>query len=277
MNQYIHLLSNSGIGLPTDLWVSSTDKVKPQSSKQVAIGLAKDINERDITITLEGYYKNSDDVISYKEGASFLIFDDFESTEEVSWEDNITFGQAWSHGVELLIQKKIGKFSGWLGYTLSKTEKQFDEINFGNKYLAKYDRTHDVSLVGIYKKSEKLTLSATWIYGTGNNYTLPVGTYRTIYIDNRNNFNGPSSTDDYESKNNFRAEAYHRFDIGIQFHKKKKHGNKTWELSLYNAYNRRNPFFYYFDNEYQNNVSETKLKKVSIFPIIPSFKYTFEF
>jgi len=150
MNQYIHLLTNSGIGLPTDLWVSSTDRVKPQSSQQIALGLARDIVSRNLTITLEGYYKKSDNVINYKEGASFLVLDDPESSEEVSWEDNITSGQAWSYGAELFVQRKIGKFTGWLGYTLSRTEMQFDELHFGQKFLAKYDRTHDISLVGIF-------------------------------------------------------------------------------------------------------------------------------
>ena len=277
MNQYIHLLSNSGIGLPTDLWVSSTDRVKPQSSEQIAVGLAKDFTEENLTLTLEGYYKKSKNVISYKEGASFLTLDDGESTEEMSWEDNITAGNASSYGLELFLQKKTGKFTGWLGYTLSKTELQFDELNFGEKFLAKFDRTHDVSLVGIYKKSDRITLSATWVYGTGNNYTLPIGSYRTI---NNGAYEGNNKeVNDYGNRNSFRAEPFHRFDFGIQFHKKKKRGLRTWEFAIYNLYNRQNPFYYFTSSEYDTSTRQetTTLNRISIFPIIPSFKYSFEF
>ena len=275
MNQYIHLLSNSGIGLPTDLWVSSTDRIKPQVSQQVALGIAKDLPNQKLTLTVEGYYKKSGDVISYKEGASFLILDGLEDSEEVSWEDNITFGDAWSYGTEVFLQKKIGKLTGWLGYTLAKTQVQFDKLNFGEKFLAKYDRTHDISLVGIYKKSDRITLSATWIYGTGNNYTLPIGTYRGIKINQHGT--REKRINDYGNRNSFRAEAYHRMDISIQFHKKRKRGLRTWEFAFYNVYNRKNPFYYYTGTKHDTGTSTTTLNKVTIFPIIPSFKYTFEF
>jgi outer membrane cobalamin receptor len=131
MNQYIHLLSNTGIGLPTDLWVPSTNQVRPQRSDQVALGIAKDFTERNLALTVEGYYKKSKNVIGYKEGASFLLIDDPTTAEELSWEQNITSGQSWSYGAEVLLQRKSGRFSGWLGYTLSWTQLQFDELNFG--------------------------------------------------------------------------------------------------------------------------------------------------
>ena len=292
MNQYIHLLSNSGIGLPTDLWVSSTSRVKPQSSQQVAVGIARDFPKEKLTLTVEGYYKKSKNVISYKEGADFLqleIEDDENlSAEEVSWEDNITSGNAFSYGIEVFLQKKQGKFTGWLGYTLSRAEMQFDEKNLGKKFLAKYDRTHDISLVGIYKESPKVTLSGTWVYGTGNNYTLPIANYRTIEnsfhsFDSDNSLGSENSYGyhyeeqrDYGEINSFRASAYHRLDLGIQFHKKRKRGLRTWEFAIYNVYNRKNPFYYYISNGSSRN-SKTELTQISIFPIIPSFKYTLEF
>lgn len=277
MNQYVHLLSNSGIGLPTDLWVSSTDRVKPQSSQQVAVGVAKDL-ENNVSVTLEGYYKKSKNVISYKEGASFLVLDDPESSEGVDWEDNITDGNAESYGIELLIQKKVGDFNGWIGYTLSKTELQFDEINFGEKFLARYDRRHDISAVGIYTISDRLTLSGTWVYGTGNNFTLPIRTFRTAPDIIGNSFFFNNEFDDTERRNNFQAEAYHRMDLSIRMTKQKKRGKRTWELSLYNAYSRKNPFFYYRETEFLNNGSERgALKRVTLFPILPSFSYSFEF
>lgn len=277
MNQYIHLLSNSGIGLPTDLWVSSTNRVKPQSSHQVALGVAKDLN-RGISVTLEGYLKESENVIYYKDGASFLLLDELESSISLSWEDNITTGLSESYGIECFLQKKVGDFNGWVGYTWSKTELQFDEINFGEKFLARYDRRHDISLIGIYTASERVTLSGTWVYGTGNNFTLPVRTHRTA-SDVASGYNNPSYArfDDVEKRNNFRAEAYHRLDLSIQMTKPKEKGKRTWELSLYNAYNRRNPFYYYTTSEIQNNTRKGKLIKSSLFPILPSFKYIYEF
>lgn len=274
MNQYVHLLSNSGIGLPTDLWVSSTDQVKPQSSEQVAFGAAKDLNNG-ISITLEGYIKKSNNVIAYRENASFVAIDDPESAERVSWEDNITSGEANAMGIELFVQKKAGDFNGWFGYTLSKTELQFDELNFGRKFLSKYDRRHDVSLVGIYNISPRLTLSGTWVYGTGNNFSLPLRKFKVA----EDNYGGISknSFNEIETLNNFRAEAYHRLDLSVRMTKEKKRGKRTWELSVYNAYSRKNPFFYYRQEITESSVSKGILKKASLFPLLPSIRYTFEF
>lgn len=276
MNQYVHLLSNSGIGLPTDLWVSSTDRVKPQTSNQVAVGLAKDL-PRNIAVTLEGYVKKSKNVISYKEGASFLILDDPESSESVSWEDNITTGNAEAYGIELLIQKKVGDFNGWIGYTLSKTEFQFDELNFGEKFFARYDRRHDISAVGIYTISDRLTLSGTWVYGTGNNFSLPTRTFRTARDVLGNSFFFDNQFNDIEKRNNFRAEAYHRLDFSLRMSKEKPRGTRTWEFSVYNAYSRKNPFFYFRETKFEGSTSEGVLKKISLFPLLPSISYSFEF
>ncbi|MBC5992562.1 TonB-dependent receptor [Pontibacter cellulosilyticus] len=287
MNQYVHLLTNTGIGLPTDLWVPTTDRVAPQQSSQVALGFAKDFMKRDIALTVEGYYKKSDNIIGYKEGASFLLIEDPESAEEVRWEDNITKGKGWSYGVEVLLQKKVGRLSGWAGYTLSWTQHQFDSLNFGQKYYARYDRRHDVSLVGIYELRKNITLSGTWVYGTGNAITMPIGTWNAprntpTRDESRTGYTywGMNSTQ-YGPMNGHRMAPYHRLDLGIQFHKQKKWGERTWEVSFYNAYNRRNPFFYYLDerstqvgDKYE---SEVKLKQVTLFPIIPSVNYSFKF
>lgn len=292
MNQYIHMLSNTGIGLPTDLWVPTTDRVRPQQSEQVAVGFAKDLTEHGLTFTLEGYYKRMKNIISYKEGASFLPIEDFDSpgsTKIIDWQDNITRGNGWSYGVEALLQKKVGRFSGWAGYTLSWTEWQFDELNGGRKFFPRYDRRHDVSLVGVYELSPKITLSATWVYGTGNALSMPQGTYTTFdKSGTRPYFNGifdyGKQVDDYGDKNSFRAEAYHRFDLGIQFHKKMKRHERTWEFSVYNLYDRRNPFMYLIGSKTikepgtpDHGKTKTILEKYSIFPVIPSFSYLFKF
>jgi outer membrane receptor for ferrienterochelin and colicin len=282
MNQYVHLISNTGLGLPTDLWVPTTDKIAPQKSQQVALGFAKDFTEEDIALTVEGYYKKSDNIIGYKEGASFMMIGNPETAEEVKWEDNITAGQGWSYGVELLLQKKIGRFSGWAGYTLSWTQMQFDSLNFGKKFYARYDRRHDISLVGVYLLNDKITLSGTWVYGTGNAITMPVGVYNASPNEpsrsgtQRRNYY-PHVTD-YGEKNSYRMAAYHRLDLGVQFHKKKKWGERTWEVSFYNTYNRLNPFYYYIEHNYdEKGESESVLKQIALFPLIPSVSYSFKF
>jgi hypothetical protein len=276
MNQYLHLLSNTGIGLPTDLWVPATKRVSPQRSWQAAAGIAHDIPKHKLMVSLEGYYKRSFDIIGYKEGASFLAVGDLGANgEPVSWEDNVTAGQAWSYGVEFLVQRKFGKFTGWIGYTLSWTQLQFDSLNFGKKFYARYDRRHDISLVGIYKLNENITFSATWVYGTGNAITLPQAEYSLpVHAPGSQGFGGNWFVTDYGEKNSFRMAAYHRLDIGVQFHKKLKRSERTFELSAYNVYSRQNPFFYYVGNDNQGN---RRLRQVSLFPIIPSVSWTWKF
>lgn len=302
MNQYIHLLSNTGIGLPTDLWVPSTDKIAPQQSSQVAAGFAKDFEKQGLALTIEGYYKNMNNIVNYKEGSSFLLIDDPSSVDKVRWDDNITSGRGWSYGAEVLLQKKTGKFSGWIGYTLSWTQWQFAELNFGQKFFPRYDRRHDLSVVGIYEISPRITLSGTWVYGTGNALTLPQSNYKAYqhtltpqvqYTDTGNGTYAPfisnspfsygRTVNDYGPKNSFRAEPYHRFDLSLQFHKKKKYHERTWELSIYNLYNRRNPFFYnltsrpVYDANGRPTGSQNVLQRISIFPIVPTVSYNFKF
>jgi hypothetical protein len=290
MNQYIHLLSNTGISLPTDLWVPVTDRVKPQSSRQIALGVVRDVVKHDLALSLEGYYKWMDNVLGYKEGASFLPLMDPSDVSAPQWEDNVTAGHSWSYGSEFLIQKKGGKFTGWIGYTLSWTKMQFDSLNFGREFFAKYDRRHDISIVAMYKLTDNINISGTWVYGTGNAVTLPLSKYYTQYHrftsterpDYENNyypgyFFELLYAEEFGEKNNYRMRPYHRLDLGIQFHKEKKWGERTWEISIYNAYCRFNPFFYYSDTEYKDNKEYGVLKQVSLFPIIPSFSYSFKF
>ncbi|SIS99175.1 Outer membrane receptor for ferrienterochelin and colicins [Zobellia uliginosa] len=288
MNQYIHLLSSSGIGLPTDLWVSSTDNIKPQTSQQFAVGVAKDFFDKDYSITLEGYYKTLDDVIAYKEGASFLAIDDLETGKNSNWEENITSGQGWAYGAEILLRKQTGPLTGWLGYTLSWSERQFDELNLGQKFYDRYDRRHDISLVGIYKPNEKITLSGTWVLSTGNNYTLPNQQHITNPVDfpiiTTGVYNNYTGMENFTTqRNNFRGETSHRLDLGVQFHKKKKKDReRIWGFSLYNAYARKNPFIYTIDNKDNDSYDpdapiEKQLTRTSVLILIPSINYTFKF
>ena len=265
MSQYIHLLTNSTIGLPTDLWLPSTDSIMPESSKQVALGFAYNIDDN-WDMSIEGFYKTMDNLIEYKEGASF-----FELSQD--WESKIELGSGYSYGAELLLRKNFGKLTGWVGYTLSWAWRDFDNINFGEPFPYKYDRRHDISIVAMYKLNENVDFGATWVYGTGNAVTLGVGRYSSgmgEYWDGQ--FYPAPDIEYYNGRNSYRMPAYHRLDFSANFHKEKKWGTRTWSLGLYNAYSRQNPFYLYFTNS-----TPRALKQVSLFPIIPSVRYAFKF
>jgi len=276
MEQYIHLLSNTTVGMPTDLWVPVTDKIEPMKSKQLAAGAVYNLNDM-FEFSLEGYYKWMNDLITYKPGSSYLSTDN-------TWQDMITVGKGWSYGGELLVRKDAGKLTGWIGYTLSWTWRQFDEVS-PNKYPYRYDRRHDISVVATYKMNDKIDFGAAWVYGTGNAVTLPYDKYLSLennlgYLGN--GYGGDLSyINNIESRNNYRAPAYHRLDISANFHKKTKWGERTWSVGLYNAYFRQNAFFLYIDYDF-NQYSPTEqppkvLKQVSLFPGIPYVSYNFKF
>ena len=260
MQQYLHLLSNSGVGLPTDLWVAATDRIPPQESWQAALGLTHVLGGGAWEVSLEGYYKNMENMIEYLPGAVFL-------NPGEDWQDKVTQGKGWSYGAELFVQKKIGKLTGWLGYTLSWTERKFGELNEGDAFPYRYDRRHDLSLVVTRKLSEKWDLGATWVYGTGNAITL--ATARFGYTPT-NEFNAGTTYEHYGKRNSFRMAAYHRLDISLQRHARRS----TWALSVYNVYNRQNPFFYYSST---NDDGSGGYRQLSLFPIIPSITWSFRY
>jgi len=265
MNQYIHLLTNSGIGLPTDLWVPATSRVIPEQSWQLATGLAKSM-KHGIELSVEAYYKSMKNIIEYREGANFLLNE--------GWESQVVRGRGWSYGAELFLQKKSGKTTGWIAYTLSWTYRQFEDLNFGKRFPFKYDRRHDVSVTIAHRLNERWELAATWVYGTGNAISLPVA----VYKGDAGLFAGSSyglPVYYYPERNNYRMRAYHRLDIGANYSKKTSWGQWGLNLGAYNAYNRRNPFFIYQGlDEFSG---ERAFKQVSLFPVIPSLALNFEF
>jgi len=275
MNQSVHLLSSTGMGLPTDLWVPSTKNIKPQRAWQAAVGYARDL-PLGLVLTVEGYYKKSNDVIGYREGASFLMINDPTDANQFSWEDNITAGQGWSYGGEILLQKKTGKWTGWVGYTLSWTQLQFDELNSGKKFYAKYDRRHDISIVNMYKINDVFSLSCVWVFSSGNALNLPVETYQAVpHVSGNTEYIPYMYTYFYGPKNSFRLKPYNRLDISLQHHQKREKSEHIWEVGLYNAYNRHNPYFYFIETDY--NTGNNQLKQMSLFPMIPSFTYSIKF
>ena len=195
------------------------------------------------------------------------------------WQETIeTNGQGTSYGMELFLQKKKGKTSGWIGYTLSWTNRRFDQINFGDWYSYKYDRRHDISVVLSHEFSEEFDVGLTWVYGTGNAITFPQATYWSHEEASESN----TDIEYYGERNGTRMNAYHRLDLGANFHKEKKNGIRTWSVGVYNAYNRRNPYFVYLGTERQNFGIETGsnqnvARQVSLFPFLPSVTYNFKF
>lgn len=268
MTQFIHLLSNSSVGLPTDLWVPSTTTIKPEQSLQYAAGIAKSLLDNEYELSVEGYYKTMSNVLDYVDGANFM-------QSNSAWEKKVEQGEAWSYGGEFFVQRKKGKFTGWVGYTLSWTWRKFPTINFGKAFPYKYDRRHDFELVLNYEINDRIDISGTWVYGTGNAISLPLQTYLTNdYYELTAPISNYGGIDYYGEKNSFRMAAYHRLDLGVNIKKKKKYWERTWTFGVYNAYNRKNPYFIYFGFDDNGNKAA---KQVSLFPILPSASYSFKF
>ncbi len=271
MTQYMHLLSNSNISLPTDLWVPVTARIEPMNSHQVAAGVF--YNWKDfIDFSIEGYYKWMNNLLEYKPGSTFL-------GSSVGWEDMVCSGRGWAYGLEFLAQKSVGQITGWFGYTWSRTMRLFDtpgeELNNGEPFPAKYDRIHDISITVQYKPDDTFDAGVTWVYSTGNTATLAMQEISGGSESYR------SGIDFVESRNNFRLPAYHRMDVSVNFHKKKKHGVRTWNISVYNLYNRQNPFIIYpkTSERYDGHGTQysTSLMQRSLFPILPSVSYIYKF
>ena len=296
MSQSLILLSTSTIGLPTDLWVPVTDKIRPQQSQQVALGIHYDLKKPRLSFSIEGYYKKMDNILAYKEGSSYFmtlldnLMDETVTGFQGTWTDNVTSGRGWSYGVEFLVRKEVGKFTGWVGYTLSWTKQQFEELNFGEPFFARYDRRHDVSIVLMYSPTSRINLSLSWVFATGNAITLPTSIYTAEDLINYLGLTVPPSEyswtyvytiENYGKKNDFRMKPFHHLDIGVQFIRphKKNNGQSIFEISIYNVYNHHNPFFYFIGESYNQRTHEwtTQLQSLSIFPIIPTFTYHFKF
>jgi hypothetical protein len=261
--QYIHLVTNAGSSLPTDVWVPSTLRVKPQLSWQYAVGYFRNFSDNMFETSVEFYYKSMQNQIEYKEGYTPSIRDP---------EEEFVFGKGWSYGGEFYINKSRGKLTGWIGYSLSWTWRQFPQLNGGEKFPAKYDRRHDLSVVGIYEFSPKWKLSGVFVYATGNTITLPERFYLIEGV----------LAQQFSSINQYRLASYHRLDFSATYVPKpysKKKFKSSWVFSIYNTYSRMNPYFIYIDQEGSaaDNSLTVQAKQVSLFPIIPSVTWNFKF
>jgi hypothetical protein len=255
-SQYLHLLSNSVTSNPSDLWVPSSNNVMPQYADQVSTGYFRNFGDNEYEGSFELYYKNMQNQIDYKNGADLQLNPNVEAL--------LRYGRGWSYGAEFLLRKRYGAISGWIGYTLSRSEEQFADINNGQPFPARQDRTHDISIVAIYNYNENWTFSATWVYNTGNAVTFPSGNYQ---------LEGTRLVPLYTERNGYRMPAYHRLDLSATW----TLGPKTnLNFSLYNAYDRMNAYAIYFRRD-PNDPNKTQAVQTTFFPIIPSVTYNFTF
>ncbi len=257
--QNLHLISNSTSTNPTDLWIPSSNNVKPEISDQVSLGYFQNFKDNMYEFSTEVYYKNMQNQVDYRNGANTQANDKVEG--------ELLFGNGRAYGIELFLKKKYGRFNGWVGYTLSRSEKQIAGINNGSWYAAKQDRTHDISVVGIYDINKKLSLSAAWVFNTGNAVTFPSGKY---YIDQQVQYL-------YTERNGYRMPNYHRLDIGLTwFRKKTERFESSWNFSIYNAYGRENPYTITFQQS-TSDPNKTEALQTSLFRWVPSATYNFKF
>jgi len=256
--QYLHLISNSSTGSPTDKWTSSDNNIKPETADQYSVGYFKNFNKDMFESSIEVYYKDMKNQIDYKDGADVLF------NEQLATQ--LLYGIGRAYGLEFYLKKNVGRFTGWISYTLSRTEKKIDGINNGDWYAAKQDKTHDISIVASYKISKKVTMSANWVYSTGSAVTFPSGKY---YVNDQWVWL-------YTSRNGYRMPAYHRLDIGINIKlKERRHYSSELALGLYNAYGRENAYVVDF-REDPDDATKTQAVQTALFKFVPSISWNFK-
>lgn len=267
MNQFLHLVPNSTSSIPTDIWLSSSQRIKPQNSNQTALGLFKNFKDNNIEASIEAYYKTMNNQVLFTEGTEILLATNLDSV--------ITFGKGRSFGVELFVKKNFGKLIGWLSYTWSKTTQLFPELNRGLNFPSSFDRRHNFSLVGSYELTERWILSADFVFYSGKPFTLPAG--RITVPVNGSLYDGTFY--DFTSRNNVRLRAYHRLDVSLSNKKISKLFRKPfereWVFGAYNIYSRLNPYFVYLTTNSFTKLPEAR--QVSLLPIVPSVSFNFKF
>ena len=257
--QNIHLVSNSTTSSPTDTWLGTSLNTKPEIADQASFGWFKNLNDNMYEFNVETYYKQMQNQIDYRNGANT------QANEKL--EGELLYGDGRAYGLELILKKKTGKFNGWISYCLSKSERKIEGINSGNWYNAKQDRSHDLSIVGIYDLTPKLSISALFVFYTGNAITFPSGKYS---IEGQSQFL-------YTTRNGSRMPNYHRLDLGVNWVRKNTDKyESSWNFSIYNAYGRENAYTIAF-REKEGNPNVTEAVQTSLFRWIPAITYNFKF
>jgi hypothetical protein len=256
--QYLHLLSNSTSGNPTDMWMPSSPNIKPEFADQISTGFFKNFNNGMFQLSTVVYYKKLSNQLDFKDGADAFANPNIEA--------EIICGQGKAYGLEFLLKKKSGRLKGWISYTLSKSLRQFDKINFGKWFPARQDRTHDIAIVASYLISKKITISATWVFHTGDAVTFPSGKY----------FINGNLVNLYSDRNAERMPDYHRLDIGMNWIiKDTKKFQSVLNFSIYNVYNRKNAYSITFKQN--ETTGKTEAERLSLFGIVPSITWNFKF
>lgn len=257
--QYLHLLSNSTTSSPTDIWVPSSNNVKPQIADQIALGYFRNLKDNTYEASVEVYYKGMQNQIDYKNGADLLLNSTVES--------ELVYGKGQAYGAEFFVKKRTGRLTGWVSYTLSRTFRIFDDINGGLKFPARQDRIHDIAIVGMFAINDKWSVSANWVYYTGNAVTFPSGRYVVDGL----------LIPYYTERNGYRMPDYHRLDLGATWtNRKTEKFESSWSFSIYNAYNRENAYSINFRQK-ADDPTTTEAVQLSLFKIIPAFSYNFKF
>ncbi len=274
MTQFMHMLSNSDGGLPTDIWVPATRKAIPENASQYVLGMAwYPLKTSILEVTAEGFYKSMTHLVDYSDGGSLI------DGGTLNWESVIeNNGTGKAYGLELMVQKNEGKTTGWIGYTLSRNTRQFENLNSANPFAYKYDRTHDFSIVATHHFDEKFSISATWVYSTGNPVTLATTQYELNDMGQYDTYTGSLRYQKvyvYGKRNNYRVKDYHRMDISFNFTRPRKKGLETFSIELYNAYNRMNTFALFYEKD--RKTGEIKLYSLTLFPFLPSFSWSYNF
>jgi hypothetical protein len=270
-NQFLHLIVRNDITLPTDLWFPSTEKVKPSKSVQGMLGFETYFFNREYYFTIEAYYKKMYNLYEYNDSVWFSM--------GIPLEEQFTMGDGNAYGIEIFFNKQIGKFSGWIGYTLAWTNRTFPELNYGKTFHPRYDRRHDISIVLNYKFNKKWEVGASWVYGTGQAYTMPTGIF--IFDDNPLENIQVYEKYNYSERNGTRLPAFHKLDLSFMYHSTFFGLPSIWSFNLYNAYNRKNPFAWIINTEWNNSGgyygSDKYVSQITLFPIIPSIGYSIHF
>lgn len=277
MSQAVHLLASSGSGLPVDLWVPSTKSIKPEKAHQITFGAAYGFNDKSTWfLTADLFYKRMTGLIDYKDGISlYTSKGDWQSKVEKNGTGNV-------FGLELMLEKKTGKTTGWISYTFSRNFRKYPGLNNGRTFPYVYDHPHEISVVFIQKFNENISLSAVWVYSSGNNITLPNAT-NVVYsfdvgyneLENLNPDFTYAISDIYPSRNNYRLPSYHRLDLSLTFFKYGKIQSNSFSIDIYNAYCRLNTFYLYFKKD--DVTGKMRMYSFTMFPIIPSISYSFKF
>jgi outer membrane receptor protein involved in Fe transport len=270
----MHLLTNTTTTTPTDVWLPSSNNIPAEIADQVSVGYFRNFKRNTFEFSAEAYYKNIQNAIDYRVGA--------EVTFNPMVESDLIYGDGRAYGLELLFKKRKGRFTGWVSYTLARTEKRFAEVNNGSYFPARQDRTHDVSLVGMFDITERLNIAATWVYYTGNAVTFPSGRYMM----------GANIVNLYTERNGYRMPDYHRLDIGVTLKnkeykykkdkatgekvRKKKKLHSSWNFSIYNVYGRENAYSIMF-RQSEADPRQTEVVQISLFKMVPSISWNFNF